>query len=189
MVAPTPSKLDIRQIFQSVHDESNGTLRTTSQATIANADIAVAIDAATGDNIAIKGATGNELVVNADGSINVVTGNAVAGVTKSFYNEISNVVNGITTSIVTYTVPTGKTAVLERVFVTGDNIARYEIFINATKIDSTLTYFGSALNSSFDFSSGYSGLGLATNDIVTVTVVHSRTSLGNFSGRIQISEI
>jgi hypothetical protein len=189
MAAPTPSKLDIRQIFQNVHDEASGTLRTTAQATIANADIAVAIDAATGDNVAIKDTAGNELNINPDGSINVVIGTSVAGVTKSFYNEISGIVAGVTTSIVNYTVPTGKTAVLERVFVTGDNVARYEIFVNATKIDSTLTFFGSALNSSFDFSSGYSGLGLATNDIVTVTVVHNRTSVGSFSGRIQISEI
>lgn len=75
MVAPTPSKLDERQILQNVHDEATGTLRTTAAATIVNADIDVALDA-TEDNVAIRDAAGHELNVNPDGSINtVVTGN------------------------------------------------------------------------------------------------------------------
>lgn len=80
MVAPTPSKLDMRQIFQNVHDEASGTLRTSAQAVIANADIAVQLDAATGDSVAIKSSDGTkELAINADGSINTtVNTNLVA---------------------------------------------------------------------------------------------------------------
>jgi len=74
MATPTPSKLDIRQIFQNVHDEASGTLRTTAQAVIANADIAVQLDSATGDNVAIKSLAGNELKIETNGSINVNAG-------------------------------------------------------------------------------------------------------------------
>lgn len=59
MTAPAPSKLDQRQILQAVLDESTGSLRTTSNSTIVNADIDVSLDA-TEDNDAawIKDETG-----------------------------------------------------------------------------------------------------------------------------------
>lgn len=58
------------------------------------------------DNIAIKGATGNQLVVNADGSINVSTD--VAGAPAVSYNTAATVAAGGTSNH-DYTVTAGKT--------------------------------------------------------------------------------
>lgn len=59
-----PSKLDERQVLQNVHDEDRKTLRV---------DATVFLDGAgpLGDNVSIVGETGDKLVVNPDGSINV----------------------------------------------------------------------------------------------------------------------
>lgn len=50
MPAPNPSRLDANQCIQGSFDEDTGSLRTTSNATVVNADIDVALDA-TEDNV------------------------------------------------------------------------------------------------------------------------------------------
>lgn len=71
MTAPLPSRLDANQVLQGSFDEANGRLRTDSISTIVNADIDVSLDALE-DNVAIRDSDGDELEINADGSINVV---------------------------------------------------------------------------------------------------------------------
>lgn len=69
---PTPTLLDQNQIFQRAFDEANDRLRVDTAATIINGAMEVAIDATT-DNIQIKDPNnGNGLVINNDGSINVI---------------------------------------------------------------------------------------------------------------------
>jgi hypothetical protein len=71
MSAPDPSLLDLQQILQRVFDEAAGKLRTSATASIG--DITVSVDLSPTDDgvyIADKD-TGNKLVVNGDGSINV----------------------------------------------------------------------------------------------------------------------
>jgi len=105
------------------------------------------------------------------------------------YNEVLAVVSGITTTIVTYTVPVGKTNALERISVSGENIALYTVLINGTPIDAQRTYFGGELNAQFEFmSTGNFGVLLNAGDIVSVTVLHMRPSSANFEGRIQMSQ-
>lgn len=79
MSAPTPSRLDANQVLQGSFDESNGRLRVETAATIVNGAVEVAIDAST-DNIQIRDPnSGNNLVINPDGSINVdITGSVVS---------------------------------------------------------------------------------------------------------------
>lgn len=67
-----PSLLDGDQILGRVMDEANDRLRVTTEATVINGAVEVAIDADSGDTIAIKDpVSGNILKINADGSINV----------------------------------------------------------------------------------------------------------------------
>lgn len=71
--APQPSQLDAEQVLRHSFDDSNGRLRVETAATIVAGAVEVAIDAST-DTIAIADPnTGYTLVVNADGSLNVVT--------------------------------------------------------------------------------------------------------------------
>lgn len=106
------------------------------------------------------------------------------------YNEVLSVASGATTSIVTYTVPISQQNILQRVSVSGENIALYQILVNGTPIDSQRTYFGGELNVQFDFTS-ISNLGTPLNagDIVTVTVLHNRPYVGNFESRIQMIQV
>jgi hypothetical protein len=189
MPTPLPSKLDERQILQGVYDEDNGRLRTTSEATVINADINVNLDAASGDNVAIHDSNGDELKINTDGSINVSVVNASNGITRSIFNEISPISSNSPTSLVSYTVPLSKTAILDKIVVSGENIAKFEVYINSNKVDVTRTYFGSELNGLFDYSSNNSGYTLQQLDLVEVVVTHFRPDSARFEGRIQVVEI
>lgn len=111
------------------------------------------------------------------------------GKAKNIYNESLALPSGILSTITTYTVPSGKTSALERVSITGDNIAFYQVLINNVVIDSKHTMFGMSLNTDFNFISPSSvGLSLIAGDIVTVKILHNRPFVGNFSARIQATE-
>jgi len=189
MPTPLPSKLDERQILQGVYDEENGRLRTTAEATIVNADININLDAAAGDNVAIHDSNGDELQINSDGSINVTVVNSSVGICRNIFNELSPIASNSPTNLVSYTVPVGKTAILDRIVVSGENIAKFEVYINSNKIDVTRTYFGSELNGLFDYSTKNTPYTLQQLDLVQVVVTHSRPDVARFEGRIQIVEI
>lgn len=129
----------------------------------------------------------NELKVNSDGSINVVFDNRVVKNIDFIYNEVLDVLPGVTTSIVTYTVPMGQTSSLIRVLGAGENIGRYDILINGIIIATQRTYFGSALDVNFELGSA-NGLGvlLVANDIVTLQVFQNRPDSANYEGTIEI---
>lgn len=135
----------------------------------------------------------NELDVNSDGSINVnvVSTPPIGNAVISTYGEANSVVNGSTTTVVSYTVPGGiTTAILERISVSGENIAKYTIFINATQIDTRRTFYGSSLSEYFEFTTGTSnGLEMNPGDIVTVKVLHNKPYVADFEGRIQVLQI
>jgi len=138
--------------------------------------LAVEIDAADGDNIAIKDSDGDELEINTDGSINV---NSIVP-TSNTYNEVTSVASGILTTIHSYTALSN--AYLLTVDVAGTNVAYYEVQLNASVIDKKYTYFGGQLNASFDFGAQ----SLIASDVVTVKVLHNRPTVGDFNAKIQI---
>lgn len=142
-------------------------------------------------SVEVVGENGNTIEPNTDGSINVnVVSAPIAGQEeKSIYNEALAVASGATTTLVTYTVPFAKTAILHRVTVSGTNIARYDVLINGTPIDTKRTNFGDNLNESFEYVVDGHGLPLISGDAVTVKVLHNRPYIGDFEGRIQILEI
>lgn len=107
----------------------------------------------------------------------------------SVYNSVSSVSSSILTTILSYTVPVGKTDYLGKIEISGTNTAQYEIFINGNPNGLKRTYFGGSLNETLDYSFGNeTGLKLNTGDIVEVKVIHGRPSLGDFEARLIIAE-
>lgn len=120
----------------------------------------------------------------------VDTGAAGNRTSVNEYAESLSVPSGSTTTIVTYTVPIGKTASLQRVAVSGENIALFTVLVNAVVIDSRRTWFGGSLNTDFNFSAtSDAGIDLVAGDVVTVQVLHNRPSTGDFEARIQVIEV
>lgn len=113
-----------------------------------------------------------------------------SAISVNAFNQVSAVPSGVLTQIVSYTVPALQQNVLERVSVSGENIALYTVLINGTPVDMQRTYFGGALNTQFDFtSSGNLGTVLSSGDVVSVTVLHNRPDAADFESRIQMSQL
>lgn len=140
------------------------------------------------DSIRIGDGT-NEMKVNTDGSINVnVSLEPVATSTPvNVYNEVNSVASGVQTTVATYLVPAGKTAVLLRTEFGGENIGAYSVQVNGSNIAKARTYFGGNLSLALEFglpsNQGYS---LVSGDVVTVKVLHSRPSLSSHEARVQL---
>lgn len=143
--------------------------------------------------VEVIGKNGNTIEPNTDGSINVnvVTTPVVGNVVINQYNGINSVASGATSTVVQYTLPIDQTSgVLQRISVSGDNIAKWTVFINADQIDTRRTYYGSSLSEYFEFITGTAdGVPLVPGDIVTVKVLHNRPYVGDFEGRIQVLQI
>lgn len=134
----------------------------------------------------------NILKVNPDGSINVnVVQSPVTGqIEKNIFNEVASVASGVETLIVSYTVPVGKTAVLHRISTSGDNVGRYNLYLNGQLYDAQRTYYGGEFNATFDFTTGTAnGVSLNVGDFLQVKILHTRQYVGNFNARIQVLEI
>jgi hypothetical protein len=131
--------------------------------------------------ISIIDSGGDELDINPNGSINVVLN--PGGTIVSKYSEVTGIVMGITTLVVSYTAPSDAT--LQKVSFSGTNIAEYELIVDGITVDKGRTYFGSALNGCFDFGEGIEVL---SGKVVELYVVHNRTPNGDFNGRIQSVE-
>lgn len=131
----------------------------------------------------------NELKVNADGSINAVIesgGGGTTFITKNTYDEVL-VVPGIQTEIVAYTVPSGKTAILEIIAGSGQQVGRFDVFVNQVVMDTARNFYGN-FNIKFNFRSSGSGLSLVAGDVVTLKATQSIEDPSLFSGRIQVAE-
>ena len=177
-----PTKLDERQIFQGAYDEATQRLRTESIATINNVSIDVDLDPSEDGVYVADKNTGNKLKVNADGSINVVTGAATKAL-ASIYNEVIGIVTGVTTILAEITV--NQNVLLQKIEFSGDNIAEYELVIDGNTEDKKRTYFGNSLNGNFDFNQG---LSISNGQNIKIYVVHNRPNPGNFNARMQFLE-
>lgn len=171
--------LNQENIIKKVYDPSTESLKTSITQTIPPGTVVVSIDDTT-DSIKIGDGHGHYLAVNPDGSLNVVATVGSPGVIGSNYYEITSVPNNTPTIIGTFTVGSTNTQLL-RVDVSGTNIAEYVLLISSTIQDKKRTYFGSALNTTFDFS----GLGVSVGATVQIQVTHFRPSTGDFNCRIE----
>lgn len=177
-----PSMLDEPQILRGAYDEETQRLRVDSNISIADLTIDVDLDPDE-DGVYIGDRdTGIPLKVNANGSINVVTG-TVNRQLASVYNEVTGIVAGITTII--GQIVLSENALLQKIDFSGSNIAEFELVIDGNTEDKKRTYFGSSLNGTFDFNQG---LALTSGQTVTVYVVHNRPSVGDFNSRMQFLE-
>lgn len=138
------------------------------------------------DSIRIGDGT-NELKINPDGSVNVFFLQSDPGLTvKSFYGEITSIAAFNSATVLSYTVPVGiATATLDKIDVSGTNLATYQIEVNSIVVDKKRTYHGAALNEVFEFNKS---IPLNTGDIVRVMVEHQRPFVGDFNARLTITE-
>lgn len=129
-------------------------------------------------SIIVKSGSSTDLLsVNADGSINVnLVGGGTSGLTIT-HNEITSVVSGVETSLLTLTPSTSNLKLL-KIDVSGDNVALFRV-----KIDGVVVYnkrsWWNGFNQTFDFKD-FTGLLLSVGQTLTVTVLHNRPNLGAF---------
>lgn len=142
------------------------------------------------DNVAISDGT-NQLIVNADGSINVVYNPASSPVTPvNTFNDATSVPTSTDTTVTSYTAPVGKTTYLQKITASGTNIAKYEVKVNGVIVDRKRTYFSGPFDVEFEFSNEVNnGYPLSVGDVVTLVVNHTRAATGDFESRIQSIEI
>lgn len=135
---------------------------------------------------------GDVLNVNPDGSINVniLPSTSNTNTVKNTFGTAAAVVSGATTTIVQYTVPMNKIAILQRSVASGENIGTYTLSINGATQSVLRTYYAGAFNVTFDFVTGQdNGLVLQPGDNVKVEILHNRPYTANFDARIQVFEI
>jgi hypothetical protein len=125
----------------------------------------------------------NDLKVNSDGSINVVT-ESIAGAVTNIFSQISSLVANSQTQILSYTVPISQTFLLAEVEVSGTNIAVYEVYIGGVLQARRRTYFGGSLSDEFNFTAGSGPLMIASGGIISVKVTHMRPDVGDFEARL-----
>lgn len=135
----------------------------------------------TDDSIAIGDGT-NLIDVNSDGSLNVIP---IAEVSINLFNEILSVPSGSTMEINSYTVPAGKISRVSDISVSGDNIAKYILKIDGSRLDIKRTYFGGSLNELFTFNNQ---LQLVAGQEISVEVENFRPDVADFNCRISIVE-
>jgi len=131
----------------------------------------------------------NELVVNPDGSINVIVESTPSPNTTvvNTYNELISLASGATAFIVNYTIPAGKQGIFQRAAFSGENIARYDLFINGVPQDTARTMFGGDLTGEFNFETGNdTGLILTAGNTIQVQVYNVRPMAASFEARIQV---
>jgi len=147
--------------------------------------------AASSDVITAVGAA--TLIVN-DGSVNLSISDGIDLIKGLFpakiltnqsgteiyeYNEVSAVVSGITTTIVTKT--TSITKKLTKVLYSGSNVAIFSILVNGQIIARRRTMFGCDLSGEVDFGSG---LEIPSGQTIELKVLHSRPFVGDFEGSL-----
>src|SRR5690606_35163992 len=142
--------LDANQVIRSVYDASTNSLRTTGGGG-GSGPIEVIIDQST-DSIRLGDGT-NLITGTTYGSktgldVNIITPNVI---TVNKFNSVNSVVANNETVIVSHTAIAGKQTFLQKVSMSGQNIAEYTIKKNSIAIERKRTYFGGNLNAEVDF--------------------------------------
>jgi hypothetical protein len=123
---------------------------------------------------------GVEVENDATNPIPVYITDSTADTKINEFANVSAVATSVLTTVVTYTVPAGKTFFLDEVECGGENIARYDVLLDAVLIARKRTWFSGGLNLSFRFSK----FEISAASVVSVKVVHDRPLTGDFESRI-----
>jgi len=134
-----------------------------------------------GDVSIVEG--GNTMTVNPDGSINVniETSISTPGLLL-FHNDITSVASGIETTVITVTAPSGGLRI-EKIDVSGDNVAWYRVRVNGIEIYSKRSWWCD-FNIGFNFENFANGYLLTSGQVLTVTCYHTSPYLGNFEATV-----
>jgi len=119
------------------------------------------------------------LQVNPDGSINVVLQGS-GGTAVLYTGEALAVAAAVQTTVLSHTVPPATYLTIDRIDVGGENIAKWEVYINAVKIATRRTYWGDGMNESFIMG----GLKADAGDTIEVKVLHDRPFSGDFEANL-----
>lgn len=192
-------KYDANQVLRSVFDVERNTLRVSVidgstgdgsgfEVIITHTDDSIRLG--DGSNFITSTTIGPKvgLDVNVINDISITPNDNVNGYIE--YNEITSVASGIETTIVSYTAMIGKKTYLQKIEVSGDNIAKYRVKLNGVEIDMKRTYFSGGLNTNFIYDGNNNpGLEVNTGDIISVTTIHQRPDVSDFNGKIVYLEV
>lgn len=138
----------------------------------------ISLDQAT-DSVAIGDGTTLVSVDPLTGAL-LVTLDQTNVTTKNIFNEITGVVSGVTSIIVSYTA-VSNTKLLS-VDVSGTNVAAYSIYIGGVLQAKKYSYYTN-LNERFQFADG---LPVANGDLIEIEVLHNRPDPGDFSANVLV---
>jgi len=98
----------------------------------------------------------------------------------SEFDSVTSVANSTLTDIVTFTVPVGKKLILDRVEVSGDNIAKFQVDIDAS-VNAVKRSYWCNFNQDFE----WDRFELAAGSVIKVQVEQtSRPDTGDYEARI-----
>jgi hypothetical protein len=107
-----------------------------------------------------------------------------SGAPVNTYGEIAAVVSGVLTTIVSYTVPVGKTFYLRHATSSGENIGSFWLEVDSVKQSAKRTWHGT-LSVDFHFE-GDNGQGLiaTAGQVVRIRALHNRGGTADFEGNL-----
>lgn len=142
--------------------------------------------------VSIQDSSGNPLT-SVGGALNVnVTSAPVTDINVlENYNEVTNVVSGIETTITSYTNNGTTISYLQRIEGGGTNVSEYRLYKNTIIINKKYSSF-TEFNVTFEYTVGNSlalGLSIAPGDTIYLKTIQNRPSTANFNGSILILEV
>jgi hypothetical protein len=119
-----------------------------------------------------------------------IVGDAPTGTVMSVFSEALAVASSATQTILTYTVPVGKTAYLLRADMSGTTIATYNVLVNGSEFARRRTYWSGEFNEKLEIGNSVEdAYKIMAGDIVTIQVTNFRPVSNDFEARLQYIEV
>jgi hypothetical protein len=201
---PNPSLLDPGQCIKRAFDGTNDRIRVDAEIT-AEIGSSEVIISETDDSILIygnDGSTNRKIKTDSDGNLQVdvlsvsdggnsITVDGSVSVIEPSdyeeilqYNEVSSVAAASETTVLTYTVPLAKTFHLHQISVSGTNLGSFKVKVNGNVKAQKRTWW-TKFNEDFSFlTPSNKGFEVPAGDIITVTVLHNSSTVGDFNASI-----
>lgn len=132
------------------------------------------------DSLLVDGSGNTVSFVNGALSATLVT----AGSAYTTFSEILAVPSGVTTTILSYMVPPGSTLSLRHATGSGDNIAKYMLYIDSIEIAKKRSWY-TDFNVDFFFEADVNeGVQVLSGSVLELTVIHNSAMPGDFNASI-----
>lgn len=185
MSAPTPTQKDGLQVLKYAFEDDTGRIRVDAIISPDGHDLEIHY---ADDSIAIGDpASDNILAINSDGSINVnATISPVSpGNVINQYNEVTGIAMGSSITVVSYTVPVGKTLRLTRIEFSSDSISTFEVDFNGIANAKKRLHY-THFNDDFEFLNDQDGLSLTAGTIINVVATNNSVNgTASFNSNLQ----